>query len=138
MPGPAESDDVRWGLGDAALGFALAYFLTLIFSPLVFKLTGQSLDTPSEQLPLSTLALQQVPFYGGMLAVPLIAAQYKGRGPITDFGLRMRWTDAPLGLVVGLVTQYAALVLYVPFLWWTSRSRPASSRTRRTAPAWCC
>ena len=69
-------------MGDAALGFGLAYFLTLVFSPLVFRATGQSLDTPSDQLPLSTLALQQVPFYGGMLAVPLLAAQYKGRGSV--------------------------------------------------------
>jgi membrane protease YdiL (CAAX protease family) len=120
MPGRAETDDVTWGLGDAALGFVLAYLLTVVFTPLVYRLTGQSLDTPNDQVPLSTLALQQVPFYGGMLALPLMASRYKGRGPITDFGLRMRWTDAPLGLGVGLVTQYAALLLYVPVLWWTS------------------
>ncbi|MEY2420511.1 MAG: protease family protein [Acidimicrobiaceae bacterium] len=118
-------------MGDAALGFALAYVLTLVFSPLVFRLTGQSLDTPSDQLPLSTLALQQVPFYGGMLAVPLMAARYKGRGPVVDFGLRMRWTDAPLGLVVGFVTQYAALLLYLPVLWWTSVSSDDISKPAR-------
>lgn len=118
-------------MGDAALGFALAYFLTLVFSPLVFRLTGQSLDTPSDELPLSTLALQQVPFYGGMLAVPLMAARYKGRGPVTDFGLRVRLTDAPLGLVVGFVTQYAALLLYLPVLWWTSVTSDDISKPAR-------
>ncbi|MEY2454695.1 MAG: protease family protein [Acidimicrobiaceae bacterium] len=131
MPGRAKTDDVTWGLGDAALGFGLAYFLTLVFSPLVFKATGQSLDTPSDQLPLSTVALQQVPFYGGMLAVPLIAAQYKGRGAVTDFGLRMRWTDAPLGVVVGIVTQYASLLLYLPVLWWTSVNSDDISKPAR-------
>ena len=45
----------------------------------MYRLTGQALDTPSDQLPLSTLALQQVPFYGGMLAVPLIASATKRR-----------------------------------------------------------
>ncbi|MEY2403502.1 MAG: protease family protein, partial [Acidimicrobiaceae bacterium] len=131
MPGRTTTDDVRWGLGDAALGFALAYALTLVFSPLVFRLTGQSLDTPADQVPLSTLALQQVPFYGGMLAVPLIASYHKGRGPVTDFGLRMRGTDAPLGLVVGLVTQYAALLLYLPMLWWTSVTSDDISKPAR-------
>lgn len=117
MSGEAETDDVRWGLGDAALGFVLAYVLTILFAPLVYKITGQSLDTPSDQVPLSTVALQQVPFYGGMLAVPLIASRHKGRGPITDFGLRMRWTDGPFGAVVGALTQFAATALYLPFIW---------------------
>src|SRR5262245_15614403 len=89
---PDEHDSFQWVLGDAALGFALAYVLTLVFTPLMYKLTGQSLDTPSDQVPLSTLAMQQVPFYGGMVSVPLMAARYKGRGPIVDLGLRMRWS----------------------------------------------
>jgi len=131
MSDQAALDDVRWGLGDAAIGFVLAYVLTVVFAPLMYKLTGQSLDTPSDQLPLSTLALQQVPFYGGMIAMPLFASFYKGRGPLTDFGLRMRWFDAPVGFVTGIVTQYAALLLYVPVLWWTSVTSDDISKPAR-------
>ena len=71
-----------------------SYVLTVVFAADVSThRTGAASGTPSDQSPLSTLALQQVPFYGGMLAVPLIASAHKGRGPLTDFGLRMRWTD---------------------------------------------
>lgn len=131
MTGEGEGDPAWWGLGDAALGFALAYVLTFAFAPLVYKLTGQSLDTPSDQLPLSTIALQQVPFYGGMVAVPLVASLHKGRGPVTDFGLRVRWIDPPLGLGVGAVAQFAATALYLPIIWWTSVTSDDLSKPAR-------
>ncbi|MEY2432330.1 MAG: protease family protein [Acidimicrobiaceae bacterium] len=131
MAAEVEQHPVRWGLGDAALGFVLAYVLTIVFAPVVYKLTGQSLDTPSDQLPLRTIALQQVPFYGGMLAVPLFASRRKGSGPVADFGLRMQWADAPKGLLIGIVAQFAANALYLPVLWWTSISTDDISKPAR-------
>ena len=120
MTGQAETDDVRWGLGDAALGFLLANVLAIFLAPVAYWATGQSLDTDASRVPLSTVALMQVPYSGFMLAAALVASRRKGHGPIADFRIRMRWLDIPFGLVIGVVTQYAAALLYVPLIRWTS------------------
>jgi membrane protease YdiL (CAAX protease family) len=120
MSGHMETDDVRWGLGDAALGFALANVLAIVLAPLAYWATGQSLDTDMSQVPLSTVALLQVPYSGCMLVAALVASWRKGHGPITDFGISIRWLDAPLGVVLGVATQYGAALLYVPLVRWTS------------------
>jgi len=104
---PAE---VRWGLGDAAAGFVLAWVITAVLTPLIFIITGVDADTPASNIPLRTIALQQVPFDGTMLVVVLLASYRKGRGPVLDFGWRAEWRDV-YGLLVGLLTQYAALLL---------------------------
>jgi membrane protease YdiL (CAAX protease family) len=120
MPGQTETDDVRWGLGDAALGFAIANVLAILLAPLAYLATGQPLGTDISQVPLSTVALMQVPYSGFMLAAALIASRRKGHGPIKDFGIALRWFDAPVGVVLGVATQYGASLLYVPLIRWTS------------------
>jgi hypothetical protein len=121
---------VRWGLGDAAVGFALAWALTIVLAPLIYKLTGVDLDTKASDLPLRTVALQQVPFDGAMLGVALYASKYKGRGPVVDFGLAFEPRDL-VGLVWGVLTQYAALLLYLPLIWFTSVSADDVSKPAR-------
>lgn len=118
MSGQMETNDVRWGLGDAAFAFVLANVLAVLLTPLAYWLTGEPSTTALEDAPLSTVALVQGPYAGAMLAAALLVAWHKGRGPVIDFGLRMRWLDVPMGAVVGLATQYAAALLYLPFIQW--------------------
>ena len=120
MPGRAETDDVRWGLGDAALGFAAANVIAILLTPLAYWLTGEPSTTPLSEAPLSTVALIQAAYAGSMLAAALAVSRRKGRGPIVDFRIRMRWIDVPLGVVLGVVTQYGTALLYVPVIRWTS------------------
>jgi membrane protease YdiL (CAAX protease family) len=134
VTGDQQLEPVTWGLGDAALGFAAAYLFTILLSPVAYAMTGVSTDTKAADLPLSTIALLQVPFYAGMLAVAIWASMRKGRGPVTDFGIGMRWIDAPQGLGVGVVTQFAATFLYLPLIWlnWVDTndiSKPARELT---------
>jgi membrane protease YdiL (CAAX protease family) len=132
MPGQAETDeDVRWGLGDVALGFLLAYVLTSLLQPLAYWLTNQPLDKKITDVPLSTVAPLQIAFAGGFLIAALSASIRKGRGPVTDFGLRMRWTDIPFGVVVGALTQFVATASYLPIIWWTSVTSDELSKPAR-------
>jgi membrane protease YdiL (CAAX protease family) len=118
MAGPTETDDVRWGLGDAALGFLFANVVAVVVTPLAYWLTGEPTTTPLKEVPLSTTALIQGPYAGSMMIAALFVAWHKGRGPVIDFRLRTRVIDAPLGIVLGVVTQYAATLLYLPFIHW--------------------
>ena len=126
----AASKDVRWGLGDAAVGFVLAWVLTAVLTPLIFFITGVDADTPTADIPLRTIALQQVPFDGALLGAALIASYRKGRGPLVDFGWRVELGDV-YGLIVGVLTQWGALLLYVPLLWFTSISADDVSKPAR-------
>jgi membrane protease YdiL (CAAX protease family) len=105
-------------LGDAALAFVLANVVAILLTPIAYWLTGQPSSKKFNEVPLSTVALMQAPYAGSMLAIALVVAWRKGRGPVTDFGIRMRWVDAPLGVVLGVATQYAATLLYLPFVHW--------------------
>jgi len=136
MAGQTETDDVRWGLGDAALGFLFANVLAILLAPVAYWATGQSLDTETNRVPLSTVALMQVPYSGFMLVAAVVASRRKGHGPVADFRIWMRWTDVPLGAVLGVVTQYAATLLYLPLVRWDvitteEIERPARELTDR-------
>lgn len=129
---------MRWGLGDAAAGFVLAWVLTVALAPAVYVITGVPVDT-NEDLPLRTVALLQVPFDGGMLATAWYAATRKGRGLVRDFGLRVLPRDL-VGLPAGILTQWAALVLYLPLFWLDlvsseDVSRPARDLTNKATTA---
>jgi membrane protease YdiL (CAAX protease family) len=136
MPGQPTTDDVRWGLGDAAVAFILANVVAILLTPVAYWLTGQPPSKDFNEVPLSTVALMQAPYAGSMLAFALVVAWRKGRGPITDFGIGMRWIDAPVGIVLGIATQYAATLLYLPFVRWDiitteDIERPARELTDR-------
>src|SRR6187401_31269 len=113
----AKDQQVRWGLGDAVAGFVLALLVGVLLTPVVLAASGYSANTDQSDISLGTLALVQVPYSLTPMAVALWASYRKGRGPVTDFGLRLRLGDIPLGAVVGVATQYAAVVLYIPILW---------------------
>jgi uncharacterized protein len=138
-PGPDAGPRRRlptWGLGEAFGGWALAVAVSTVVAVTVVSATGIALGPPTGtgsalgeavgQLgtgqpvdvtrppPLALTALLQVPLWATLLAVPLLAARYKGNGAVDDFGIRMRPLDVPVGLAVGAVTQLVA----VPVLYW--------------------
>lgn len=129
----------RWGMGDAAAGLLLANVCAVFAGSLILAATG-NLSTDNDRLPLTMVAALQVPLWLGYLGVPVWAARTKGNGIVADFGLRMRWMDAPIGLAIGVATQVALIpVLYIPIFWLTGErdlSAPARDLTdRATDPA---
>lgn len=108
--GLAEPDEeVRWGLGDAIAGLAVTLLAPVVVIIAVLAVAGRQ---DLEDIPLWATALLQVPLWAGLLGAPVLASWTKGRASLAaDFGLKMRWTDIPLGLVVGFVGQFALLIV---------------------------
>jgi membrane protease YdiL (CAAX protease family) len=118
MTAPEERAEVRWGLGDAALGWVLAQIGGAIAAAIVLALNSDATDL--EDLSLAWVAVAQLGLWVGMLGVPLAASKLKGNGPVRDFGLRSEGWDAPLGFAAGLLTQLILIpLLYGPIFWLT-------------------
>ena len=93
----------RWGMGDAAAGLLLANVCAVLGGSLILAATRNQ-STDYEDLPLTMVAVLQVPLWLGYLGAPLWAARTKGNGIVADFGFRTRWMDAPIGLAIGVAT----------------------------------
>ena len=89
----------RWGLGDVAVGVAVALLAANLVAGTWLSVTSQGRLPPWGQV-FTMLAL-----WVGLLGVPFLAARAKGSGRLsTDFGLRARGRDA-LGLLAGFAGQ---------------------------------
>lgn len=100
---------MRWGIGDALAGLAITLVLPVVVIIAVLGAIGRE---DFEDIPLWATALLQVPLWAGLGGAPVWASWTKGRASLAaDFGLCMRWTDVPIGLAVGLVGQFALLIL---------------------------
>ena len=124
----------RWGMGDAAAGLLLANVCAVLGGSLILAATRNQ-STDYEDLPLTMVAVLQIPLWLGYLGAPLWAARTKGNGIVADFGFRTRWMDAPIGLAIGVATQVALIpLLYIPIFWLTGDqdvSAPARGLTDR-------
>ena len=99
----APDDRVRWGMGDALAGVVLSLLLSVLAVSVVVAVIGSD---GLADLPLWGTTLLQVPLWLALLGVPVLATNLKGRRSLrVDFGLAMRWTDVPLGLLLGLALQ---------------------------------
>jgi membrane protease YdiL (CAAX protease family) len=108
---------VRWGLGDAAVGWLLAQVGGFVAIVIVAALSGIRAES-SEDLSLGWLAVAQLGLWAGLGGVPLLAARLKGNGVVADFGFRAKLVDPAIGLGVGLGTQFVLVpALYIPIFW---------------------
>ena len=115
-PPEVPSQAPRWGLGDAALGFVVGQVGGVVLMTVILSATGRTFEEVDD-LPLSLMAIAQVGLWLGLLGVPLVATWRKGRGVVTDLGLRAGWEDAWRGGLIGVVLQFPVLpILYAPIL----------------------
>ena len=119
---PTEQRPRRWGLGDAALGVLVGLVLTNLVAAVVLEATGRS-GQGIDELPLSFVALFQVPQWVGTLGVTWLAVRRKGNGLVDDLDLRVEPRDVPVGLALGAATQlFLVPLLYAPILRLLDRS----------------
>ena len=75
---------------------------------------GQERSDPA--LPLWTLPVGQIGLWGGFALTTLVAGTLRGTGLRRDFGLSMKASDVPVGLLVGVFAQIAVVwLIYAPF-----------------------
>jgi uncharacterized protein len=105
----------EWGLGDAAIGYVAAFFLSILGFAVFYAVSGE--DQLSE-VPLWVSALLQVPLWVGLGGAPWVASKLKGTGSLArDFGLRLEALDVPVGLAIGMATQLLLVpIIYLPLL----------------------
>jgi hypothetical protein len=116
---PEDRSPVRWGLGDAAVGWLVGLVGGVLAFELVLAASGTD-RTDADTLSLGWIAVAQLGLWVGLLGAPFVAARVKGDGMRRDFGLWATWGDLPLGALCGLVGQYAILwLVYIPMSWLT-------------------
>lgn len=103
----------RWGVGDALLGLLIANAAGLFIGAAILAATGYVQEGADGELPLTMIAVLQIPLWAGYLGMPLYAARRKGNGVVADFGFRMEWLDIPKGIGAGLGTQ----IVLIPLLY---------------------
>src|SRR5699024_4955382 len=104
----ADADAVtpRWGGVDLFVGFLVAQILSVVGFAVYAATEGMSTtDIDVDEIPLSHMALLQIPLWIGLGVVPLVATRIRGNGAIRDLGARMVASDAPVGLLVGVLCQ---------------------------------
>lgn len=131
MIASGERSDVRWGLGDAAVGWVIGLVGGTIGLTAVLALSGVG-SSGYNRLSLGWIAVAQLGLWFGLLGVPLAVARFKGNGPVRDYGLRILGRDVPLGLVVGWVSQFAIVwIVYLPLQLFTDISSSEVSEPAR-------
>ena len=114
-PAGAPLADRRWGLGDAAWGWAVVQVVGAVWAGVVLAATDHTRTDP-DALPLDVVALAQLGLAGAMLAVPWAVTQWKGRGLVADLGVRARWADLWALAAGGLLQVPGLALLYWPLL----------------------
>lgn len=115
-----------WGLGDVWTGLLLSQVAALVVVTVLLSAGDWDFDdSPLWVTGLAALALQVV-----LITVSVTAASNKGLGAVTDFGIRMIKRDAPVGLLVGIGSQFLLVpAITFPILWATGTDTDEVSRT---------
>jgi len=100
------SEQTRWGISHALT----AYLAGLLLGNLLYAMVGGEPSAPT-----TTVAIHVASVTGlwiGFVGGPMVATYWFGsRSLRTDFGLDVRATDVPLGIIAGVLTQIALVPL---------------------------
>jgi len=130
-PVPEPRERPFWGLVDAFAGWVFAFIASSFVAAAVLSTGTWDLTTPpgtgghvgalaareaadlplTSRMPLTIQTLLTVPLWIGLIGVPLLVSRWKGLGPVADFGLRTKFTDVPLGILIGVVSQLGGVWL---------------------------
>lgn len=101
----------------AVFGFAAGLVLSAVAAAVAEAVVHYRAGTGAP-LPVGVTAADLVGLWAGLVGAALWWSRVHGTGSLAaDFGLRIgAWWDVPLGVVVGLASQYGLIpLLYLPF-----------------------
>jgi uncharacterized protein len=107
----------RWGLGEAALGFAVGLLLSAIGAGLAESATGYRTSSPNG-LPVAVTGADLIGLWIGLVGAVLLASRLRGTGDLKhDYGWGWGgWWDLPVGAAIGVGCQFVLIpLLYLPF-----------------------
>lgn len=129
--------EIRWGLPDVFIGVVVSWVAAVVVFFVVLAAVGletggetgtgsyvgryglsdaMSQERSDPALPLWTLPVGQIGLWGGFALTTLVAGSLRGTGLRRDFGLSMRASDVPVGLLVGVFAQIVVVwLIYAPF-----------------------
>jgi len=104
----------EWGVLDAAGGWLIAQVTAVIGGAIVVSVAGYA--SRPDDIPLTLIAVLQPFLWVGFFGAPVLAARLKGNSVMSDFGLRIRALDVPVGIAIGVGCQFV-LVPAVSLPW---------------------
>ena len=105
-----------WGTRHVVTWFAVAQIGSLLFVSALYGLWPSLSDEPAEES-LTFVVLGSAMLWVAYGLGPIIVTRTHGAGPRAELGAWVRPDDIPLGLVVGILTQFPVLwALYFPIL----------------------
>ena len=116
---------MRWGLGDAVLGFVAGVILSGVGAGVAAAITGDEIVSGQAQ-PLPLLVASLVGLWAGLFGACLLASYRKGRRKLgEDFGLRIEGAaDVGIGAAAGVGSQWILIpLIYLPFFLFNERLR---------------
>ena len=105
------------GLGYAIGGFAAGYLAAAVYVAVWASLSGLKTVHGAVVSTLGTTVAGLLGLWTGLVGATLLASRRWGTGRLAeDFGFRLRiWPDVPVGLVVGVASQYLLVpAIYLP------------------------
>lgn len=109
-PPPPAPDQPRWGVGDAAVGFVVAFVLSVMAASIWVLATGD------DDVTLGVTLVALLGQWTGLVGAVLLATRRKGSGDLrADFGLQVERRDLGVGLLAGVLCQLVLIpLLYLP------------------------
>ena len=106
----------RQGLAVALIGYAAGLILSSLFASIAIGAGNYHLSGSADQ-PLPVTVAELVGLWIGLLGAAIWWSQrYGSKNLGVDLGLRVAaWWDVPLGVAVGLASQYGLTEMYQPF-----------------------
>ena len=129
MPDEPPLKTPTWGLGDAVIGFLLAFVGSAVTGGLALAASGAD---EFEDMSLAWANVAQLGLWVPMVLVTLWASWLKGNGAVRDFGIRVTGVDLLAGGAAGVVFQLLVLpIFYVPIFVLTDTDVDELSETAR-------